>query len=1379
MRRRRLIAAGLVPAAALSVGLALPASAATVAIIADFEGSTDAPDGFYPYEGGGAGAGYGVQEVAADAEFARDGQVGVNNVLSFGANVPSGGFAGFGQNFSGPVDASAFQGLQFWMYGTNSGAVLQSELLDGAAASATSSDSSERFDHEFTDDWTGWRLVQIPFSAYEVATDFNPAPDNGVLDLNELYGFIFPVVSTPGEVVWKFDDIAWFTDADLTPTAGFATATSSVDEGDTATVTVRVDIASDAPVTASWSTADGTATAGEDYTAASGTVTIDANATTATIEVATLEDEVAEGNQTFTVTLADVTGADLGTAVHTVTIRDDDAAAAQPVWDNVRPVQPFDTPGDLPVTPDGVTGGYEFFADPTATVSGAAVAPPSAVPGKTDDDLALRLTMRASSFAGVTQKFGEPGEAWTTQDWSRYDGLSFWFYGSNSGRSLFIDLLDNRNPDSTTDDAERYSVTFTDDTVGWRYVELPFSTFNRKDIGNGAPNDGLNLSAVHGWAIGATAVPTETTWYIDDVSVTVPETVVDEFDQPLGEAPTFGMDGSVSLGYVPFAGGAAGAGAGIVDDERASSRPGAEEGNRILSVGLDVGASSFAGLSSAFAEDGAWAAQDWSGAEGVNFWLHGTNSGAELFFDLTDNRPAGSTTDNAGRWTTTLVDDTVGWKFVELEWADFVRKDIGNGAPDDGLTLEEIRGWTIGADQPTGGPITLGVDRVATWGASLADVPLLVGFDRGVYQAAEGVDQTVSVTLSRELDVPVTVDYATLDSTDRTRTEDVPAVLGRDYVETSGTLTFAPGETVKSFTVELPDDDKAELDKTVQVALSNVTGEPAALSPFARFASITIEDDDARDPALLEDFETDPGLWRTDNASIEAIRVTADDDLAYPGQAADEGIGRVVVGDGDGPAAVRRDYAQPQDWSGQDGLTFWYRGTGSGDPVTVTLRDDDAPDPGPSGWTERVYFDDFDGPAGTPVDPTSWSNETGGWGWGNQESQFYTPGDENVWQDGEGNLEIQLRENDDESLWCSSNNEPCGYTSARISTMDKQEFLHGRIETRVKVPGGEGLWPAFWTLGNDFLEVGWPQTGEIDIMEHVEGDNGMPNEAFGTIHGPGYSGGESIDGRVYLPEGTSFADSFHTFTIEWEPYRISWFMDGEKFHEVTPESLPPGGEWVFEHPFFLIANLAIGGNFGGTIADDLEFPASYLIDYVEVMQAPDSAERFEATFVDDEAGWQQVSVPFDAFARSADQPEGAPDNGLTLSAVHGFGLAFETDAPAGTEVLIDAIRLGVVDGGIDGPGDPGTPGGPGTPGTPGTPGQPGAGPGAGGPGAGSGTPGRLSTTGADLLAAWVAALLLAAGGALVLEARRRRGLAALGDGEATDPPGGPGGPSVL
>ncbi|MCA9955291.1 MAG: family 16 glycosylhydrolase, partial [Anaerolineales bacterium] len=270
----------------------------------------------------------------------------------------------------------------------------------------------------------------------------------------------------------------------------------------------------------------------------------------------------------------------------------------------------------------------------------------------------------------------------------------------------------------------------------------------------------------------------------------------------------------------------------------------------------------------------------------------------------------------------------------------------------------------------------------------------------------------------------------------------------------------------------------------------------------------------------------------------------------------------------------------------------------------------------------------------------------------------------NAATDGVGNLVITAREA--EGLTCYYG--PCEYTSARLLSANKVEVAYGRIESRIQVPDGEdGLWPAFWSLGTDINEVDWPQTGEIDFMEYV---SRIPDEVFGTIHGPGYSGGSAYGNTYNFPGGV--AGSYHTFTIEWQPDLIEWYVDGILFHTATPADVP--GEWVFNDPVFILLNMAIGGNFGGAVSPDLTFPQEMVIDYVRVYQGPDTAERFEATFVDDFTGWQEITVPFTAFSRSAEQPAGAPDDGLTLSDVWGYGFKLPTNSTTATAML-DQVRL--------------------------------------------------------------------------------------------------------
>jgi beta-glucanase (GH16 family) len=360
-----------------------------------------------------------------------------------------------------------------------------------------------------------------------------------------------------------------------------------------------------------------------------------------------------------------------------------------------------------------------------------------------------------------------------------------------------------------------------------------------------------------------------------------------------------------------------------------------------------------------------------------------------------------------------------------------------------------------------------------------------------------------------------------------------------------------------------------------------------------------------------------------------------------------------------------------QDWSVGEGLRFWFNGTGSGDAIRFQLHDNRAPDPGPAAW-RLVWSDEFNGPPGRRPSSRNWSHEIGDGtangipGWGNSELEYYTDDPQNASINGRGQLAITARQSDG-SLSCYYG--PCQFTSARLISQHKAEFAYGRIETRIKVPAGAGLWPAFWSLGTNIGDVGWPQSGEIDIMEFV---GRVPNEIFGTIHGPGYSGGASF-GDTY-DFGVPVSDSFHTFAIEWQPDRIDWFVDGILYHSATPASVAPN-QWAFNHPFYLILNLAVGGNFGGPVDPNVVFPRAMLVDYVRVYQGPDTAERFETSFIDDTPGWKEVSLPFSGFTRSAWQPKGAPDDGLTLSQVWGYGLVLPPAGLTSGSLLLDEVRL--------------------------------------------------------------------------------------------------------
>jgi beta-glucanase (GH16 family) len=173
------------------------------------------------------------------------------------------------------------------------------------------------------------------------------------------------------------------------------------------------------------------------------------------------------------------------------------------------------------------------------------------------------------------------------------------------------------------------------------------------------------------------------------------------------------------------------------------------------------------------------------------------------------------------------------------------------------------------------------------------------------------------------------------------------------------------------------------------------------------------------------------------------------------------------------------------------------------------------------------------------------------------------------------------------------------YTSARIKTQGRFSVTYGKVEARIRIPSGQGIWPAFWMLGADIDQVGWPTCGEIDIMENIGKE---PATIHGTVHGPGYSGGNGIGGPFSLPAGQRFADDYHVYGIEWSPQSVAFFVDGTAYFEVTPAKLPAGRAWVYQHPFFLILNVAVGGTWPGNPDATSVFPQEMLVDWVRVSQ---------------------------------------------------------------------------------------------------------------------------------------------------------------------------------
>jgi beta-glucanase (GH16 family) len=252
-----------------------------------------------------------------------------------------------------------------------------------------------------------------------------------------------------------------------------------------------------------------------------------------------------------------------------------------------------------------------------------------------------------------------------------------------------------------------------------------------------------------------------------------------------------------------------------------------------------------------------------------------------------------------------------------------------------------------------------------------------------------------------------------------------------------------------------------------------------------------------------------------------------------------------------------------------------------------------APSLWPQGWQLR-WSDEFNGPA---VDWSNWTAEIGNGanGWGNNEKEFYTARPANI---------AIVKDGDASVLRITARAEAYGgfeYTSARIKTQGKRAARFGRIEARVKLPRGRGMWPAFWMMGESISRVGWPACGEIDVFEMAGGTNDA--SVSGTIHWKNKSGNSEYErpvGRAYLDAG-AFADAFHVFAVEWDEASITWLLDDKPFFRT---SIAETDRAAFRNgDFFLLLNLAVGGNFlGGTLPGPGFREQSMYVDYVRWYQ---------------------------------------------------------------------------------------------------------------------------------------------------------------------------------
>lgn len=238
-----------------------------------------------------------------------------------------------------------------------------------------------------------------------------------------------------------------------------------------------------------------------------------------------------------------------------------------------------------------------------------------------------------------------------------------------------------------------------------------------------------------------------------------------------------------------------------------------------------------------------------------------------------------------------------------------------------------------------------------------------------------------------------------------------------------------------------------------------------------------------------------------------------------------------------------------------------------------------------------TWQDEFNDPtADNRPDPAKWAYDIGANGWGNAEYQYYTNRVENAsytTEDGLGCLKITA---------LSESYGGANFTSARLKTDGLFTQKYGRFEAKIKLPYGPGIWPAFWMLGDNNATDGWPTCGEIDIMEEK---GYQPNIIAGSLHGPGYSGGNAITQNFGF-ENMRFDAGFHIYAVEWSEDKIDFFVDDVLYNRIKRSEVEAKGKWVYDHPFYIILNVAVGGNYVGSPTSATEFPQNMYVDYVRV-----------------------------------------------------------------------------------------------------------------------------------------------------------------------------------
>ncbi len=1257
-------------APALASDTAASPAAAGLPVIDDFEGGL--PAGLTVFSDkidGAAGGRTVVVAEAATADLPMIPPVNDTTVLSFTyaliTNDWGYAYGGFNRAFAVAQDWSSYDGMSFWFYGMNTGNTIEVELWDGGDGAST----SERFEKEFVDDVAGWRLFKLAFADFVLATDWQPTggPVNGILDLNKMWGYNFGIVTSPGSGQLFLDDVLLFIDPFVVDNfegglpAGLTVFSDKIDgAAGGRTVVVAEAATADLPmippvndttvlsftyalITNDWGYAYGgfnrAFAVAQDWSSYDGmSFWFYGMNTGNTIEVELWDGgDGASTSERFEKEFVDDVA---GWRLFKLAFADFVLATDwQPTGGPVNGILDLNKMWGYNFGIVTSPGSGQFFLDDVLLFSNESAivlpkvdfAQPTYLVTEDASEAVVTVLLSQAAEETVTVNYAtlDPeGTATANADYTPVSG-SLTFAPGQTERTFTVPIID----DATYEVAETVWLALSD------------------------PASGGTLTIL----LGGENNPAMLTILDNDLP---PDTqLVDDFESGLPYGRTaFNND----IGFTIW--GSSGADMPVLGTTTpVTPVPGFPTTNTVFSAAYNI--SAWGGFTHAFSDNGEWVSQDWSAYDGLRFWLYGNNTGKLIQVEIFDNQALGSTGDSAERYYTRITDNYTGWKQFHLPFSIFQRRTDWqpSGAPNDGLNLTAVSGYAFGLPAGTG-PRVLYLDQVEIYGEREAgDLPVRAQFSTYAYAAPEGTTANVRVTLNQTAVTTATVKYTLTEGT---------AKAVYDYsAPVSGTLTFAPGDVVQSIAISLLKDRKIEGNEQFSIALSEPTG--AALG-WKTSAPFVIRD--VPEPGMIDDFErgVPAELAPTGGVTVTTVEIPATSPLAIPGQ---DPVNTVLSVTYHLPAqaiqAIQqsgggfiRSFGASRNWTTYDAFDFWFYGMNTGTTMTVQILDNKAPDPGPEGWV-LTWNDEFEGAAGAEPDQTKWGYNIGGHGWGNAEYEYYTDKRENSAMNGDGKLVITATESTDPAYQCTYTpaGEPgtCAYTSARLLTQDKFDFMYGRAEARLKLPYGQGIWPAFWSLGNNFAEVGWPAAGEIDIMENIGRE---PDIVHGTVHGPGYSGANGIGGGYTYTEALS--NNYHVYAIEWEPDEIRWYFDTTQYFTLTKSMLPVGAPWVFDHPFFLIMNVAVGGYWPGYPDETTEFPQTMHVDYVRVYQAPTEPERFETTFTDSFTGWKKMTLPFSNFTRSAIQPEGAPDDGLTLSEMWGYGFWM----PAGSHgaFYLDEVR---------------------------------------------------------------------------------------------------------